>query len=417
MTQLLLTSLALVSLIACGSDTPEDSPRTVDASSDTIRAAVKSNASVASKLDKLFAEQDGNLFYSPISIEAVSAVLLAGAAGNTASQLGEFLDAGDDPDVMHEGLGALLADLRRERSTYTLSLANRLWAEEGLQSSDSFEKTTRDVYDAPTEYADFANAPNAVRTDINKWVSTQTKGKIPELFRDGQITDLTVIAAVNAIYFKADWANAFDPKRTGSSAFHRADGTEVDVQMMMRPKSEARASQSENAVWLELPYKGKDISFLAYTHPRDLLDEPHISSVRELHDSLGELDLDEVVAQLDNVDDMVVYMPRFSLRSRIDLVPAFKALGVIDLFEPNLADLSNIDSTRRVVAVDPFVHEAIVQVDETGTVAAAATGAGGILLSGSPTVRLDRPFLFFIRDNLTGAILFSGQVADPSRED
>jgi serpin B len=410
-----LASLSLVSLLialaalGCGSDDPpKPAPRTVDPTSAAIHAAVRSNASVALKLHSALREQPGNLFYSPISIEAVLGMLYAGSDGETATQIGAVLDVGDDPHELHEGLGALLEDLAGDRADrgYTLSLASRLWAAPGLDSSADFVDTTRELYRAPMESANYAD-PEKVRRDINRWVDSQTDSKIPELLRAGDISERTVMTVVNAIYLKADWASAFDPKKTIPGTFQRADSSTVSVQMMTLPKTELRVGYVGEDQVVELPYRGGDISFIACVPQTP-------TGLPDLEASLEHMDLTDVVAALSK-DERTVRMPRFSMRSHLDLIPTLQTLGVVDLFDQSLADLTKIDTTRGLF-VHPFVHEATVQVDEAGTVAAAATAAAVAEKSAAPIIQLDRPFLFFIRDNLTGAILFAGRVADPTAE-
>lgn len=398
----------MVAAVGCGS---EDAAveRNVDASSWPIRTAVHSNVSIADKLAGALADEPGNLFYSPLSIEAVTGILFAGAAGNTAAQLGAVLDTEGDPAFLHEGLGALLKDLRRGHSQYTLSLANRLWASPEIQPSPAFSDTMRDQYDAPTVQIDFGADPAAALAQINGWVSDQTASKIPMFLKPAEITGNTVLAIVNAIYFKADWAKAFDPSLTRSEAFHRADGSEVSVEMMSMQKSKLRTKLDHGARWLELPYRTGDVSFLVYTRENE---GTEITSVQALQEELDDVDLTEVVESLEE-REIIVQMPRFSLRSRIELIPVFRELGVTDLFEQGRANLANLHRGGNLY-VDLFVHEAAIWVDEQGTVAVAATAAGAARSAGPQPLRLDHPFLFMIRDNLTGAILFQGRVADPS---
>jgi serpin B len=403
-------SLIVIALaaISCGSDSGKLEPRKVDPNSAAIRAAVQSNEAVALKLHSVLREQPGNLFYSPLSIEAVLGMLYAGSDGETAAQIGKVLDVVSDPNELHAGLGELLGDLAGERTNrgYTLSLANRLWAADGLDSSEDFIETTRDVYDAPMELADYGD-PERVREDINDWVDERTAGKISELLKEGQLTPLTVMTVVNAIYFKADWAKAFDPTLTSRRALHRADGTDVNVQMMTLRETKLRTSHDDKSSFLELRYRGDDISFLAYVP--DVPDD-----LERFEEALDAAALSMLIDGLHDTKAMVS-MPRFSLRSRFDLIPTLRALGIVDLFDDGVANLSKIDASRDLF-VAPFIHEATVQVDEQGTVAAAATAAGAAERSAPLTVMLDRPFIFFIRDNLTGAILFTGRVADPTAE-
>ncbi|HKP55285.1 MAG TPA: serpin family protein [Polyangiales bacterium] len=402
--------------IGCGEDDAQPEPRSVDPKSPAIHAAVQSNEAVALKLHSVLRQQPGNLFYSPISIEAVLGMLYAGADGETATQIGAVLDVGDDPRALHEGLGALLGDLAGDYSGrgYTLSVANRLWARPGLDSSPDFLDTTRELYAAPMQAADFGDSER-VRAEINRWVDDQTHGKIPELLMKGQITRDTVMTVVNAIYFKAEWAKAFDPDLTRSDTFVRADKTKVTVDMMSTNKVALRAASTENARWIELPYRGGDVSFLAclptsFNWGAPPEDAPSLDAIEA---ALTRDALSDVVSQLGESREQIVQMPRFSLRSRLDLIPTFRALGVVDLFDDSRANLSKISASQQLY-VNPFAHEATVQVDEEGTVAAAATAAGVQRTSAALPIRFDHPFLFFIRDNLTGAILFTGRVEDPS---
>lgn len=171
-------ALSLTAL-GCASDPAanESFPRSIDASNQAIHAVARSNTALASKLNRALADQPGNLFYSPLSIEAVSGMLLAAAAGETAAQLATLLETADDPTTLHQGLGALLRDLTGERDTYALSVANRLWTLPGLEPRQMFVDTLRQDYAAPTESLDFARDPNAARVDINAWVSDQTNAK------------------------------------------------------------------------------------------------------------------------------------------------------------------------------------------------------------------------------------------------
>lgn len=406
--------LGVLSLFCVGcADAPDlDVERRVDASSRSIRAAAHSNLSLSSKLASALRDEPGNLFYSPLSIEAVTGLLLAGAAGDTAAQLSMLLDAQDDPDMLHEGLGALLQDLTHQNLHYRLSIANRIWAAPGLMSSDNFVATSRDDYNAPIFRIDMMSNPEAARAEINGWVSDQTENKIPELLESGQITPQTVMALANAIYFKANWATAFDASRTRTATFHKADSTDVPVEMMTTPGTRLRTAFIDQGTWLELPYRTGDVSFLAYSRPPSNHGDP-VLSVQALHDDLQDVNLNEVVERLQE-EKLIAQLPRFSMRTRLDLIAVFQRLGVTDLFDPTKVDLRNL-SIHGAQGIDPFVHEAAVWIDELGTVAAAATAAG-VLRSGPRTVTFDHPFLFFIRDNRTGAILFTGRVADPTAD-
>jgi serpin B len=401
-TSRLAVSLIAAAAMSCSSDEAET--RTIDADRADVRLAVASNEQLSPKLIDAFHEREGNLFYSPLSIEAVAGMLYAGAKGETAEQLAALLDAPHDPAAFHTGLGDLMADLDGEHG-YTLSIANSIFPQRGEKLLESFADTMNDAYRAPTQTLDYQNDAERAREQINRWVEMQTQGKIDELFESGDIHSRTVLALVNAMYFKADWAHAFDKKLTRDAPFTRADLTTVSARMMTLGKAKLRTASFSTATLLELPYRDGELSFLAM-----LPEKP--DEVPELEQLLAGAAVSDVLANL-QMDEVTVQLPRFTLRTRFELTPVFQALGATDMFDASRADLSGINGSRDLF-VDAFVHEAWVSVDETGTEAAAATGAAVAQKSARQPLAFDHPFVFMIYDNRTGTVLFTGRVMDPT---
>jgi serpin B len=397
-------SLCFVAAVGCSQDTPGSDPRRIALSSQGVQAAVASNARVALKLHSVLSKQSGNLFYSPLSIEAVLGLLYAGSANNTAAQLQSLLDPQSDPAAFHTGLGNLLDDLGGDHPErgYSLDIANQLFGQRGQAWGTEFSAIARDDYRAPMQAEDFTD-PELARMHIDSWVDQRTQSHIPELFEMGDISADCVLAVVNALYFKADWATAFSAGGTRDAPFHLASGSDVMVPTMYLNGSSLATGTIASASAIELPYRGGNLSFLA-------LLPATADGLPALEAQLDESALSNGISQLAQ-DEIDIAMPRFSLRDHIDLVPVLKALGVDDLFDGD-ADLSKIADG---LSVSAFVHEAWVQVNETGTVAAAASGAVASRLAIRQSITFDHPFLFFIRDDLSGAIIFSGRVADPSQ--
>jgi serpin B len=396
---------AALCALACGDSAILPEPRQLDLTSADVQLAARSNARVSFALHGALRQQPGNLFYSPLGIEAVLGMLYAGAGGETAAQLGALLEAGSDPHGFHHGLGALLADLGGDYPgrAYTLSMANRLYGRLDLEPSPEFLAITGEDYRAPLETTDFTK-PEAARSAINRWVASQTRDHVPELLTKGQITDRTLLALVNAIYFKASWAEGFDPANTRSAPFERADHTTVTVQMMSRQEMQVRTRSVAGGQLVELPFRSGDLSFLG------LLPDS-ADGLPALEARLDTL----ILPQLDELteSEISVELPRFTVKARLDLIPVLKELGIRDLFNAGVCDLSQIDPSRASF-VDPFVHEAWMKIDEVGAEAAAATVAVVRRKSAPQTITFDRPFLFMIRDSYSGALLFIGRVSDPS---
>jgi len=397
-------SLIAAAAMSCTSDQAEK--RTIDANRADVRLAVASNEQLSPKLIDAFRAREGNLFYSPLSIEAVAGMLYAGAKGETAKQLAEVLGAPHDPAAFHTGLGDLIADLDSDHG-YTLSIANNIFPQRGDEPLESFTNTMEDAYRAPTQTLDYLNDAEGARKQINRSVEMQTRGMIDELFEAGDIDSGTVLALVNAMYFKADWARAFDKKLTRDASFTRLDLTKVSVRMMTLLETKLRTASISNATLLELPYRDGDLSFLAM-----LPDGP--DALPELEQLLATTPVSDVIANL-QMDEIAVQLPRFTLRERFDLTPVFEALGATDMFDVSRADLSGINGSRDLF-VDAFVHEAWVSVDEIGTEAAAATGAALSRKSAPRQIVFDHAFVFMIYDKRTSTVLFTGRVADPTAE-
>jgi serpin B len=278
----------------------------------------------------------------------------------------------------------------------TLALASRVWAQRGLPVEGNFLDLLTRHYGAPLAVTDFASDAERARAEINDWVAQATAGKIPELFPGGTIHSQTALALVSALYLHAPWKYKFNPQATQLRPFTRHDGVSTEVPTM---HFDDFLPSGRGVDWqaVELPYRGDELSMVVIA-PRDL---------RALEARLTPETLEQMFKDIEP-GGIHLSLPRWTFSFHTSLVPALKGLGLTSLFEG--ADLSGI--APGLVGVEHVEHEVFVKVDEEGTEAAAATGAA-VPASHGPTVTVDRPFLFVIRDRLTGAILFLGRVTDP----
>lgn len=370
------------------------------ASGADFQAVIKAQNAFAVRLLASLRESEParNVAVSGYSINLVLGMLYAGAAGATADEMKRALDWQMPPAQLHTAMNALDLELRSRRGEITLNVANRVWAQRGLSLLPAFlDVLTRD-YGAPLAVADFAGASEAARAAINDWVSRSTESKIEELFPAGSIDGNTVLALVNALYLDAPWKYKFDPMRTRQAPFKRLDGTTVSVEMMHYDEFLPSAwGQEWSAV--EIPYQGDELSMVVIV-PEDL----RRFEARLTPELLGQV--------LGAIKDGGIHlsMPKVRFSFHSSLRPALEGLGLGSLFAG--ADFSGITGSAGL-SVQSFEHEVFLDVDENGTKAAAATGAA-LADSHGPTVSVDRPFLFAIRDKPTGALLFLGRVVDPS---
>lgn len=343
------------------------------------------------------AEPARNLAVSGYSINQVLGMLYAGAAGATAEEMKTTLGWSMPPAQLHAAMNALDLELRSRRDDITLNIANRVWGQKGLSVLPTFLDVLTGSYGAPLAVADFAGAPEVARAAINDWVGRSTEDKIKELFPAGSINSNTKLALVNALYLDAPWKYKFDPASTRSAPFTRLDGSKTMVDMMHYDEFLPSAETQEWSA-VELPYQGDELSMVVVV-PQDL---------RRFEARLTPELLGEILGAIKE-GGIHLSLPKVKFSFHASLRKTLEGLGLASLFSG--ADFSGITG-QGGLAVEHFEHEVFLDVDENGTKAAAATGAA-LADSHGPTVWVDRPFLFAIRDKPTGAILFLGRVVDP----
>jgi serpin B len=338
-----------------------------------------------------------NLALGAYSVSQVLGMLYAGARGVTADEMKKALRWDLPPERAHVAMNALDLELRTRAEDVTLAIANRVFAQRGTALLPSYlDVLTRD-YGAPLAVADFAADAEASRATINDWVRRVTVGKIPQLFPAGTIRGNTKVVLVNAMYLDAPWKYRFDPASTRRAPFSLPGGERVEVDTM-RFDEFLPSGRGDDWVAVELPYRGDELSMLIVA-PRDL---------DAFEAALTPARLAEIAAQV-KPGGIHLSLPKFTFSFHTSLVDTLEALGMGSLFRGG--DLSGMTGAPGL-AVDAVEHETFLDVDEAGTKAAAATGAA-IADSHGPTVVIDRPFLFVVRDRPTGAVLFLGRVVDP----
>ena len=355
----------------------------------------------------------GNLIYSPYSISLALAMTYAGAGGETKSQMAQTLHflAQDQLHATFNALDLQLAGRGKgqseEQTPLQLNVANAVWAEQTYPFLQGFLDTIALNYGAGIRLADFINQYEAVRKEINNWVSDQTEDKIKDLIPEGVLNSDTRMALVNAIYFKADWLAPFNADSTQDAPFHLLDGSEVSVPMMNQdifiPYAKGDGWQA-----IELAYQGE-------TAAMDII-VPDEGRFEEVESSLDYETASAILSSLQPASVMLS-LPKFKFESEFGFADQLKTLGMPDAFDPDKADFSGM-SERNDLYISAVIHKAFVAVDEKGTEAAAAT-AVIVGVTSAPlfdvTLTIDRPFIFLIRDIPTGQILFVGRVLNPAQ--
>jgi serpin B len=383
--------------------------------STSATAAVASSNGLAVDLLRRLGTPVENTVFSPYSVQAALAMVDAGAAGETATQMNRVLRSSSA-----SALGASNATLANDLEGAThapggadathgvnLSIANSLWLQSGLEAKHGFTDTLARDFAATAQQLDFAKDADGARVTINKWIADRTAGHIQGLMPPGSITGDTKLVLANAVYLRAHWEHPFDKAATSPGPFFTGDGTRRTADIMGLPATPLPFAKSRRYEAVELPYERSTLSMLIVMPPR--------RSLPAFQRGLTPASLGTIVATLHS-GRVKVLLPKFHLTVHTDLVPALASLGMPVAFSAR-ADFSGI-TTAVPLAIGTVQHGAEVRVDEQGTVAAAATGAAVIATAvapvPAPTVNVNHPFLLFLRDRATGAVLFAGRVNDPT---
>jgi len=389
----------------------------------TEEVVVEGNNRFALALYAKLREQRGNLFFSPYSISAALAMTYAGARGETEAQMAKVLhfptvlaEKGPpssaerkvcDQERFHSAFGAIIKDLnaKGEKGNYELSVANALWGQKGYGFLAEFLELIEAKYGGKLNEVDFITATEAARRTINIWVEKETKDKIKNLIQKGVLTPLTRLVLTNAIYFKGNWARQFKKKNTKEAAFTLLNGEKVDSPMMNQT-ADFKYMQARYFQALELPYIDEELSMIIFLPKK-------FDGLRDFEKTLTTENLSKWLARL-RKRKVVVSVPKFKETCQFRLADVLKSMGMTDAFLGK-ADFSGMNG-KRDLFISAVIHKAFVDVNEEGTEAAAATAVVGVTAvrpEEIPVFRADHPFLFLIRDNDSGSILFIGRMMNP----
>lgn len=423
-----LPAVILVGCLAVLSGFAQPSP----ASSNSLPEASSAINSVGIELLRQTSRADANALLSPYSIETALSMAYAGADGETRDEMARVLHLNGGAEQVANEFGALqksIADIihmsavnppsmakRGETNEpIALDIANRLFGQEGYDFRAAFLDLLRTKYEAPFEALDFkANAAGAAKT-INDWVEQQTKQKIRDLIPAGALNRHTGLVLVNAIYFKAPWADPFEENSTAPRPFHPRDGAEVNVPTMSIQKTFGYA-RTNGLTIVSIPYIGRELQMLIIL-PDDV-------------SGLAKAEAGLTAAQLESwarlpMQEVKLYLPKFKMQPpTLALTDALKKLGMKSAFDvpPGSANFDRIAPRRPndYLYISDVFHKTFISVDEKGTEAAAATAVVMMHalalrqpISGPVEVRVDHPFIFAIQHRASGACLFLGHVVDP----
>ncbi|XP_074843867.1 serpin B6-like [Carettochelys insculpta] len=374
----------------------------------------KSNTTFAFSLFKKLSEDSHtrNLFFSPMSMSSALSMVFLGAKGNTAAQMAKVLSF-DKAEEIHNGYQSLISEINKPGTKYFLRLANRLFGEKSYQFLTTFIDSCQKFYHAELEQLDFLNAAEDSRKHINTWVEEKTEGKIQNLLAEDVVDSTTRLVLVNAIYFKGNWATQFNKDHTEERQFKINKTESKPVQMMYKKAHfNMRYIGDFQTKILELPYVDNETSMIILL-PDEIKDNSTGLEQLEREFTYDKL-TDWLNPEMMDDTEVGVFLPKFKLEQAYDMKPVLSSMGMADVFDGRKADLSGMSASNDLV-LSKVVHKSFVEVNEEGTEAAAATAAVVMFRCAMivPKFTCDHPFLFFIRHNITGSILFCGRFCCP----
>ena len=342
-------------------------------------------------------DTETNVVLSPSSIGHALLMARGAADAPTAAAIDEAFGL---PRRAHEAWNAIDQDIAASRRKHvTATIADRIWPRIGLTPDQAWLDLLASHHGAGVEPLDLAGDSETSRKRINAWVGDQTEGLIPELMPAGSIDPSSHLVLTDTLYFKARWQTTFGKYGPVDGTFTRLDGSTVPVELMQELELGDRRGEGDGFVGAEVPYIGDDYSMLVVV--------PDVGRFAEIRDGLDQVMLDEIDATF-TTGPYELRLPKWKTKSAVDLLPWLTELGAAPGAYPGISDDAFLGGAQ---------HAADIEVDEWGTVAAAATSLE-FLVSGPPdpelVVAADQPFCYLIRHRASGLVLFAGQVTDPT---
>ncbi len=367
-----------------------------------VEELAQSNNKFAFDLYKQVVDDESNIFFSPYSIFSVLSMTYEGARGETADEIKETLYL---PELFDLRLSSarLYNVINKKDKEYLLSTANALWAQKDYSFIEEYFSTIENFYGGKIETLDFVSKTEESRKTINKWVEKQTKDKIVDLIKPGILGPSTRLVITNAIYFKGDWLYQFEKEDTQIMDFTTLNGTKEKVDMMHLDNSDISFlyKDTDKAEILSLPYKGNELSMLIVLPKGEF---------KDFEKGLINENFEKMISGMSE-KNVEVFIPKFKMELEYYLNTPLQNLGIEKAFTED-ADFSGMTG-KRDLSVSDVIHKSFVEVNEEGSEAAAATAVvlkeTAMIDEENIVFKADHPFLFVIRENSTGLILFMGR--------
>jgi serpin B len=376
-----------------------------------VKSVVKSNSEFALALYQQLRDKEGNLFFSPYSISNALAMTAGGARGETLDEMVKTLHFNGDLAKVSPAFRQLIESLNGDPKTrtYQLNVANALWCQKGYGFEKGFLNQTEKDYFAGLKQVNFAGDSEKSRLEINHWVEEQTKDKIKDLLKPGTIDSNTRLVLTNAIYFKAAWLKHFYDKATKDGDFMVGEGKKIGKVPLMHTVEDCQFAESDDYQLLELPYENYQLSLIVLLPKK-------VDGLTDLEKKITVENLEKWRAKAKE-HQVTITLPKFKTTAEFELSETLKKMGMPLAFTDQ-GDFTGITKDEKL-HISKVIHKAFIDLDEKGTEAAAATAVtltkASAVIDEKPKAefKADHPFVYMIRDQATGSILFMGRLTDP----
>ncbi|XP_043593770.1 serine protease inhibitor 3/4-like isoform X2 [Bombus pyrosoma] len=381
---------------------------------EALRSVVEGSNQFSSPFFQTVAQRSpGNLIMSPLSASIVLAMAACGARGNTEAQFRNVLHLPTSESLVTSGYQSLIDNLNNVKDN-KLAVANKAFIASDLNLKPSYKNLTEVYFRSASQLVNFAQNKEAAAI-INSWVKQNTNNLIKDLVTAEALDETIKLVLVNAIYFKGQWKNKFDPKLTSDMPFHTSKVEVKNVPTMYRRGNYKYGDLLDlNAKFVVIPYKGDEFSMV-------IILPNEIDGLSDVQKKLQNTSLTNILSQ-GHEEELKLWLPKFKMQSMLDLNGVLMEMGLTDAFSN--ADFSAI--TDAGLYISRVLQKAYIEVNEEGSEAAAATAVigsirmGGAIERPKRQLKIDKPFLYYIiktvndeRENDISLSLFCGSVVKP----
>ncbi len=378
----------------------------VSAKAQRISEQVKNNNNFTFDLFN-YVDNNDNVFLSPFSVSTALAMTYEGAENKTRNEMSKVLYFPQSNEKVNKSFSEIIkkTQITNNKKQYTFNIANSLWAQQDFEFLHSYFETIKRYYAAPIQMVDYKDNVNRekVRLGINKWVESKTNDKIKGLISENDLDNETKLVLVNAVYFLSEWKKAFKKEATKEDEFLTFSGK--TTKEFMHTGTKMKYFGDEKFKVLEIPYKNNKASMI-------ILMPNEIQDFNEFKKGLNADFYNSVKNKL-RYENISLYLPKFKIEFKQDLAKTLSNAGMKRAFSSR-ADFGAM-VCKKNIRIDKIIHQTFIDVDEVGTEAAAATAVVmKRVTSVGPSKKIEfkanKPFVFLIRENTTGSILFVGQL-------